>query len=102
MGSAPDHVSARIEASGIAAVFPHTAVVADPAMLKGRRYGNIIVAGSATPISASPALRRRLLGGGVPAQVWDDAEVRAWVGDAPPRRDPREREVTQMPRGVQD
>lgn len=90
VGSAPDHVSARIEAAAIAAIFPHTAVIADPAMLKGRRYGNIIVAGSATPIPASPALRRRLLGGAMPAQMWEDSEVRAWIGDAPPRTDPRQ------------
>ncbi len=90
VGSAPDHVSARIEAAAIAEVFRHTAIVSDPAMLKGRRYGNIIIAGSATPIPASPALRRRLLGGALPAQVWEDAEVRAWIGDAPPRRDPRQ------------
>ena len=88
VGSAPDHVSARIEGAAIAEVFPHTAIVADPPMLKGRRYGNIVIAGSTTPIPASPALRRRLLGGGLPAQVWEDAEVRAWIGDALPRRDP--------------
>lgn len=88
IGSAPDHVTARMEAAAMAEVFPHTAIVADPAMLKGRRYGNIIVAGSTTPVLASPALRRRLLGGGLPAQFWDDAQVRAWIGAARPRRDP--------------
>lgn len=90
IGSAPDHVTARIEAAAVAAVFPHTGIVADPAMLKGRRYGNIVVAGSATPIPGSPALRRRLLGGALPAHFWDDSQVRAWIGSAAPRRDPRE------------
>lgn len=88
IGSAPDHVSARAEAAAIAAVFPHTAVVADSAMLKGRRYGNFVIAGSTTPIPASPALRRRLLGGGLPAQVWEDSQVRAWIGASEPRHDP--------------
>jgi spermidine synthase len=88
IGSAPNHVTARIEAAAIVEVFPHTAIVSDPAMLKGRRYGNIIVAGSTTPILASPAMRRRLLGGGLPAQFWDDAQVRAWIARAEPRRDP--------------
>lgn len=87
IGSSPDHVSARTEAAAIAAVFPHTAIVADPAMLKGRRYGNFVIAASTTPIPASPALRRRLLGGGLPAQVRDDGQVRAWIGAAEPRRD---------------
>ncbi|GHG43495.1 spermidine synthase [Sinomonas cellulolyticus] len=88
IGSAPDHVTARIEAAAIAEVFPHTAIVADPAMLKGRRYGNFVIAGSTTPVLASPALRRRLLGGGLPAQFWDDEQVRAWIGASRPRRDP--------------
>jgi spermidine synthase len=88
IGSAPDHVTARIEAAAIAEVFSHVLIVADPAMLKGRRYGNIIVAGSAAPLEGSPGLRRRLLGGALPAHVWDDAQVREWLGAAPPRRDP--------------
>ncbi|GAB3269317.1 spermidine synthase [Sinomonas notoginsengisoli] len=88
IGSAPDHVSARIEAAAIAEAFPHVAIVADHAMLKGRRYGNIVVAASMTPIVASPALRRRLLGGGLPAQVWDDSQTRTWIGATEPLRDP--------------
>jgi spermidine synthase len=87
IGSAPDQVTARIEASAVAEVFPHVAVVADPAMLKGRRYGNIIIAGSADPIEGSAALRRRLLGGAMPAHFWDDAQVRAWIGPTRARRD---------------
>jgi len=57
-------------------------------MLKGRRYGNIIVAGGDTPLDASAPLRRRLLGGGVPAQFWDDAQARAWIGNSRSRHDP--------------
>ncbi|MGN6405836.1 spermidine synthase [Sinomonas sp.] len=88
VGSAPDQVTAKEEAASIAEVFPYIAVVADSAMLKGRRYGNIIVAGSDTPLEASPGLHRRLLGGGVPAQFWDDAQARAWIGKSRSRHDP--------------
>ncbi|MEA5454858.1 fused MFS/spermidine synthase [Sinomonas sp. JGH33] len=88
IGSAPDLVTAREEAASIAAVFPHVALVADPAMLKGRRFGNIVMAGSGVPIDGTAALTRRLLGGGVPAHFWDDARVRAWIGATAPRRDP--------------
>jgi hypothetical protein len=90
IGSAPDHVTARIEAAAVAEVFPHVAIVADPAMLKGRRYGNIIIAGSADPVEGSAALRRRLLGGAMPAHFWDDAQVRAWIGPTRARWDPAE------------
>ncbi|HKU09939.1 MAG TPA: fused MFS/spermidine synthase [Sinomonas sp.] len=88
IGSAPDQITAREEAAAIAEVFPYIGVVADPAMLKGRRYGNIIVAGSDSPLEGSAALRRRLLGGGLPAQFWDDAQARSWIGKAAPRHDP--------------
>lgn len=88
IGSAPDQITAREEAASIAEVFPYVAIVADPPMLKGRRYGNIILAGSDSPLEGSAALRRRLLGGGMPAQFWDDAQARSWIGKAAARHDP--------------
>ncbi|MDV7354920.1 fused MFS/spermidine synthase [Rhodococcus oxybenzonivorans] len=81
-GDTRDLVKARREAATIGSVFPHTAVIADPAMLKGRRYGNIVIAGSDVPLGDDPALVRRLLGGGVPAHLWDDAQVRSFAGSA--------------------
>lgn len=44
-------------------------------MLKGRRYGNVIIAGSDIPFGDDPQLVRALLGGAVPAQLW---AVRKW------------------------
>jgi spermidine synthase len=63
------------------------AIIADPAMLKGRRYGNMIIAGSDVPIGGQPALARELLGGGVPAHVWQNAEVRRFAANAAIRQD---------------
>lgn len=74
-GDGPDLVHARREAATIASVFAHTVIIADPPMLKGRRFGNIVIAGSDTALD-DERLPRRLLGGGVPAQLWDDARVR--------------------------
>ena len=83
---------ARAEAAAIAQVFEHTCIVADPAMLKGRRKGNVIIAGSHAPLPvagdlATAAITKRLLGGGVPAQYKDDAWVRDFARSATPRRD---------------
>ncbi|HEV7167413.1 MAG TPA: fused MFS/spermidine synthase [Micrococcaceae bacterium] len=75
-GDAPALATARREAATISAGFAHTAIIADPPMLKGRRYGNIIIAGSDAPLAEDPSLPRRLLAGAVPAQLWDDAQVR--------------------------
>ncbi len=77
-GDAPALTLARREAATISAAFRHTAIIADPAMLKGRRYGNIIIAGSDSPLGQSPTLPRELLAGAVPAQLWDDARVRGF------------------------
>jgi spermidine synthase len=86
-GDTPDLQGARAEAATIGAQFEHLAIIADPAMLKGRRYGNMIIAGSDVPIAQSPALARELLGGGVPAHVWGDAEVRKFAAAASVRED---------------
>ncbi|MDV8067664.1 fused MFS/spermidine synthase [Rhodococcus sp. IEGM 1366] len=86
-GDTPDLQGSRAEAATIGAQFEHLAIIADPAMLKGRRYGNMIIAGSDVPIAQSPALARELLGGGVPAHVWGDAEVRKFAASASVRED---------------
>ncbi|HEV7168993.1 MAG TPA: spermidine synthase, partial [Micrococcaceae bacterium] len=82
-GDAPALATARREAATISAGFAHTAIIADPPMLKGRRYGNIIIAGSDAPLAENPLLTRELLGGAVPAQLWDDAAVRRFALGAP-------------------
>lgn len=78
-GDTPALENARREAATISAVFKYVAIVADPTMLKGRRHGNVIIAGSDAPIPAGAGFIRELLGGGVPAQHWDDARVRAFA-----------------------
>ncbi|TLM75135.1 spermidine synthase [Pseudarthrobacter sp. NamB4] len=87
-GDAPDLKNAREDAATIAASFKHTVIIADPAMLKGRRYGNMVMAGSDVPLGEDPQLARRLLGGAVPAHLWDDGQVRAFAAGAPVRHDP--------------
>ena len=88
-GDAPDLKNAREDAATIAAAFKHTVIIADPAMLKGRRYGNMVMAGSDVPFGGDPQLRRRLLGGAVPAHLWADAQVRAFAAGIPARHDPQ-------------
>jgi hypothetical protein len=87
-GDAPDLKNAREDAATIAAAFEHSLIIADPAMLKGRRYGNMVMAGSDAPLDGDPQLARRLLGGAVPAHIWNDAQVRAFAAGSPVRHDP--------------
>jgi len=71
----PDLALAKAEAATVGAVFPFVAIIADPPMLKGRRRGNVIIIGSHAPVG-DVGLRRELLGGAVPAQLWGDRRVR--------------------------
>ncbi|WP_020105663.1 spermidine synthase [Nocardia sp. 348MFTsu5.1] len=87
-GDTRDLTLARAEAATMGTVFEHLVIIADPAMLKGRRYGNIVIAGSDVAIGGSPALTRALLGGGVPAQIWDSARVREFAAAGKVLRDP--------------
>ncbi|AZA09451.1 spermidine synthase [Corynebacterium pseudopelargi] len=71
---------ARSELRSMQEVFAHTACIADPAMLKGRRYGNIVLIGSDRPLPEGTALQqmqRNLLAGAVPAQY----KAEQWTGD---------------------
>ncbi|MCJ7858127.1 spermidine synthase [Corynebacterium kalidii] len=91
-GDHADLAGAKAELAGMAEVWEHLAVIADPPMLKGRRYGNIILAGSDVPLleagtPAHAAATRELLGGAVPAQYRDDAWVRQFFSGAKPRRE---------------
>jgi len=50
----------------------------------------MIMAGSDRPFDDDPGLARRLLGGAVPAHIWNDDKVRAFAAGAPVRHDPAE------------
>ncbi|QDC26563.1 spermidine synthase [Georgenia yuyongxinii] len=53
---------ARAEVAALRDVFAHVLLVADPAILRGRRYGNLVLAASDAPFPAAPIERelRRL------------------------------------------
>ena len=82
---------ARAEATTVAAVMADVALVAEPAQIKGRRYGNLVVAG--VPVGefaalGSPPLARALRCLPVPAQLLHGGELKAFTIGAPVLRDP--------------
>nr|WP_245802296.1 fused MFS/spermidine synthase [Corynebacterium pacaense] len=88
-GDHSDLRGAKAELAGMLEVFAHAAVIADPPMLKGRRYGNIILFASDAELfdARTGDITRELLSGAVPAQHRDDAWVRRFISGARPRRD---------------
>lgn len=82
---------ARAEATTVAAVMADVALVAEPAQIKGRRYGNLVVAGIPAAGFASlgsPPLARALRCLPVPAQLLHGGELEAFTIGAPVLRDP--------------
>lgn len=85
-GANADLKEAKEELAGMNEVWPHIAVVADPPMLKGRRYGNIVLIAANRPLLATAELTRGLLTGAVPAQFKDATWARRLA--TTPRHDP--------------
>lgn len=91
-GDHSDLQGAKAELAGMVEVWEHVAVIADPPMLKGRRYGNIVLLASDVDLlrDGTPAMAdatRALLGGGVPAQYKDEDWVRRFISGSVARRD---------------
>lgn len=82
-----DLAEARAEIAGLKEVFAHVEAIADPPMLKGKRYGNIILTASQVETPDRAGLHRRLLGGTAPAQSRDHAWAAALASGTRPRRD---------------
>ncbi|MDY5584611.1 MAG: fused MFS/spermidine synthase [Arcanobacterium sp.] len=88
----PNLLSARADAAALVEVFPYTCAIADAAMFKGRRRGNIVFAASnqALPLVGSNGatkILKQILGGSLPAQYKDDVWVRNFAKTGRVRRD---------------
>lgn len=88
-GDYSDLAGAKAELASMSEVFAHVSVIADPPMLKGRRYGNMILIGSNYQLPAEGSaefagITRRLLGGAVPAHLKDERWTRKLFSGARP------------------
>ncbi|MFG2007037.1 spermidine synthase [Spirillospora sp. NPDC048911] len=87
---------ARRMAATVRSVFPHTIVLAEPGILRGRRFGNLIVAASRTPLPIAD-LTRRAAGGLVQARLIEGADLTAFMAGATPLHDGEEIEAPVPP-----
>lgn len=82
---------ARAEVATARAVLADVALVAEPGQLKGRRYGNLVVAGTrslgAGPDLDGPVLSRMLRSLPVPVRLLHGGELQAFAGGAQVLRD---------------
>ncbi|QPE04897.1 fused MFS/spermidine synthase [Microbacterium schleiferi] len=77
----PGLAFARRQSATIRSELPHVALLAEVQVLKGRRFGNIVIAASRAPLKAD-WLPRLMAAGPHPAKVAQGAEVDAFVAGA--------------------
>lgn len=70
----------------VAGAFRHVALLAEPGILRGRRFGNVIVAASQVDLPVGP-LTRRAAGGLTQARLVAGDDLTKLVAGAPPIRD---------------
>ncbi|MDF3291873.1 spermidine synthase [Streptomyces silvisoli] len=73
----------RSQIATAAAVFPQTCLVAEPSVLRGRRFGNAVLVAGARDLPI-PYLARRVAADVFPARVEHGAALRELAGDARP------------------
>jgi spermidine synthase len=77
---------ARGQVATLQSVFPHTCLVADPAVLRGRRFGNLLLVGGPTPLPVD-LLTARAAGGRSSARLLHGPELDRFRAGARPAHD---------------
>src|SRR6266566_4135293 len=96
VGDGPPLAHARGRVAAVRAVFPHVCVMAEPAVLRGRRFGNLIVAGSGRELPLA-GLTRRLAADPFPARLLAGTELDRFTAGAAPIVDARAEPSPPMP-----
>ncbi|MBK3634512.1 spermidine synthase [Streptomyces asoensis] len=76
----------RSQLANFAEVFEELLLIAEPAVLRGRRFGNAVLVAAHRPLDVS-ALARRTASDAFPARVEHGPALRRFTGDARPVRD---------------
>ncbi|PCG82501.1 spermidine synthase-like protein [Streptomyces sp. WZ.A104] len=76
----------RSQLANFSAVFPEAALIGEPAVLRGRRFGNVVLLASHAPVDAAP-LTRRCAADAFPARVTHGEAVTRFMGAARPVAD---------------
>jgi spermidine synthase len=83
VGDGPPLAHARGRAAAVHAVFAHVCVMAEPAVLRGRKFGNLVVAGSRRELPLA-GLTRRLAADPFPARLLAAGELDQFTAGAAP------------------
>ena len=96
VGDGAGLVFARRVAATLAATYPHVQVLTDPGVLRGRRFGNVVLAAGRTPLPIDELARAA---GRLPAlaTLLSGERLRRWYGRAAALRDGEETAVPLLP-----
>ena len=86
LGDGPPLTHARARVATVRAVFPHACLIADPAVLRGRRFGNLVLAASAAELPVA-GLARRTASDPFPGRVVGGADLDRFAAGAKPVSD---------------
>jgi hypothetical protein len=77
----PGLAFARGQAATMLSATAHVAALAETQILKGRRFGNVVMVGSRAPLPME-WMPRLLAGGPHPSKIVEGAELRNWIAGA--------------------
>jgi spermidine synthase len=90
IGDGPPLAHARGQVATVCSVFARACLIADPAVLRGRRFGNLILAAAGHDLPVA-ALARRAAADPFPGRVLDGAQLTRFASGARPVSDARAR-----------
>ncbi|MFJ8039398.1 spermidine synthase [Kitasatospora sp. NPDC096147] len=99
LADGPPLAFAKAQAATLRAVFPHVCLAAEPAVLRGRRYGNVLLLGSDRPLPEAE-LTRRLAADVFPARLCPEEETAKLAGRTAPVTDAEATDSPPPPEGA--
>ena len=96
VGDGPPLAHARGRVAAVRAVYPHVCVMAEAAVLHGRRFGNLVVAGARAELPIG-GLTRRIAADPFPARLVAGADLDRFAAAAAPIVDARAEPSPPMP-----
>jgi len=95
----PPLAHARARVATVCSVFPHACLIADAAVLRGRRFGNLVVAAARHGLPVA-ALARRTAGDPFPGRLVHGGELDRFAAGAKPITDARAEPSPAAPPGI--
>ena len=86
LGDGPPLAHTRARVATVRAIYPHACLIADPAVLRGRRFGNLVLAASHGELPVA-GLARRTAGDPFPGRVVGGTELDRFAAGARPVTD---------------